>query len=108
MGRQAAGPPRTGSAEAADTERTAEDSRTLGERLRDVLQARGSFSLYIWPPDSKFRCWCREVSGQGWFDFIILVFIAANCITLGTCQCKVRSSVVIPSDGEAHHPSLVN
>ena len=108
MGRQAAGLQRPGSAEAADTERTAEDSRTLGERLRDVLQSRGSFSLYIWPPDSKFRCWCREVSGQGWFDFIILVFIAANCITLGTCPSKVRSSVVTPSDGEAHHPSLVN
>ena len=30
----------------------------------------------------RFRIWCCDLTSQGWFDFIILLFIACNCITL--------------------------
>ena len=30
----------------------------------------------------RFRLWCQSLTEQAWFDFIILVFIACNCITL--------------------------
>jgi hypothetical protein len=26
--------------------------------------------------------WCCELTSQAWFDFIVLIFIASNCITL--------------------------
>ncbi len=31
---------------------------------------------------SRFRCWCCELTSKAWFDFIVLIFIASNCITL--------------------------
>ncbi len=30
----------------------------------------------------RFRLKCQALTEQAWFDFIILVFIASNCITL--------------------------
>ena len=59
------------------------DTRNLYEKLRDFYNKRYSHSLFIWPPNSDFRRHCRLISQEGWFDFIILVFIAGNCITLG-------------------------
>ena len=59
------------------------DTRNLYEKLRDFYNNRYSHSLFIWPPNSEFRRHCKLISQEGWFDFIILVFIAGNCITLG-------------------------
>ena len=28
------------------------------------------------------RRFCKDITSQGWFDFLILIFISANCITL--------------------------
>jgi voltage-dependent calcium channel T type alpha-1G len=30
----------------------------------------------------RIRIFCKDLTSQGWFDFIILTFISANCITL--------------------------
>ena len=30
----------------------------------------------------RIRMFCQDLTSQGWFDFIILTFISANCITL--------------------------
>ena len=30
----------------------------------------------------RIRLFCQDLTSQGWFDFIILTFISANCITL--------------------------
>ena len=62
---------------------TVEDSRSVGQRLRDFMNSRAAHSLYIWSPQSRFRVWCQEMSEEGGLDFVILIFIAANCITLG-------------------------
>lgn len=30
----------------------------------------------------RFRIWCKSIIQKAYFDFIVLIFIAANCITL--------------------------
>ena len=56
--------------------------KSLKERLTEFFKKRESYSLYIFDEDSQSRKFCAFVTSQDWFDFIILTFIAANCITL--------------------------
>ena len=60
----------------------ARHQKTIREKFREFVAKRETYSLYIWPPDSALRVKCAELTSQGWFDFIILTFISANCITL--------------------------
>ncbi|UYV83726.1 CACNA1G [Cordylochernes scorpioides] len=50
--------------------------------LFDCLKEREDYALFIFPLDNKFRKWCKYLADAKWFDYIILVFIAMNCITL--------------------------
>ena len=43
---------------------------------------RGDYSFWLFSPQDRFRIWCAKLTSQNWFDFIILTFISANCITL--------------------------
>lgn len=52
------------------------------EKLKEFTAERDTYSLYIWAPGHRFRMFCQDLTSKGWFDFIILVFISANCITL--------------------------
>lgn len=45
-------------------------------------EERDSYSLYIFPETNKFRKLCYWFVNQKWFDNVILLFIALNCITL--------------------------
>ena len=56
--------------------------KSFKEEIREYFVQRQSHSLYIFDEDSKTRQVCQRLTSQDWFDFIILVFIAANCITL--------------------------
>jgi len=56
--------------------------KSLAEKFREYLAKRETHSLYIWQPNSRLRLFCQDLTSQGWFDFIILTFISANCITL--------------------------
>ncbi|XP_055678127.1 voltage-dependent T-type calcium channel subunit alpha-1G isoform X3 [Lutzomyia longipalpis] len=49
---------------------------------RNFTEERDDFSLYIFPPENKFRIICSWFVNQKWFDNVILLFIALNCITL--------------------------
>ncbi|GAB0089753.1 Voltage-dependent T-type calcium channel subunit alpha [Sergentomyia squamirostris] len=49
---------------------------------RTFTEERDDFSLYIFPPDNKFRGICSWFVNQKWFDNVILLFIGLNCITL--------------------------
>ncbi|XP_052759343.1 voltage-dependent T-type calcium channel subunit alpha-1G [Galleria mellonella] len=40
------------------------------------------YSLYIFSPDNKMRRFCTWMVTRSWFDNIVLLFIALNCITL--------------------------
>uniref|UniRef100_A0A1A9VSZ6 Ion transport domain-containing protein n=1 Tax=Glossina austeni TaxID=7395 RepID=A0A1A9VSZ6_GLOAU len=54
------------------------------ERLvpKDFTEERRTYSLYIFPEDNKFRQICSWFVSQKWFDNVVLLFIALNCITL--------------------------
>ncbi|XP_023326004.1 voltage-dependent T-type calcium channel subunit alpha-1G [Eurytemora carolleeae] len=55
---------------------------TILARIQKVLKDREAYSLYIFKPEDKIRTFCQDLTSKGWFDFVILVFISANCITL--------------------------
>ncbi|XP_073945551.1 ca[2+]-channel protein alpha[[1]] subunit T isoform X2 [Choristoneura fumiferana] len=46
------------------------------------LKDKEDYSLYIFPPGNKIRRLCTWMVTRGWFDNIVLLFIALNCITL--------------------------
>lgn len=50
--------------------------------LDSWTEERDSYSLYIFPETNKFRKMCFWFVNQKWFDNVILLFIALNCITL--------------------------
>lgn len=45
-------------------------------------EERDSYSMYIFPETNRFRKACFWFVNQKWFDNVILLFIALNCITL--------------------------
>ncbi|XP_021929198.1 voltage-dependent T-type calcium channel subunit alpha-1H-like isoform X2 [Zootermopsis nevadensis] len=49
---------------------------------RGCLKERDDYSLYLFPPHNRFRIMCRKLVDKKWFDNMILLFIALNCITL--------------------------
>lgn len=57
-------------------------SAALQKRFEVLTENRESHSLYIFAEDNKFRLACDWFVSQKWFDNVILLFIALNCITL--------------------------
>nr|XP_040563889.1 voltage-dependent T-type calcium channel subunit alpha-1H-like isoform X2 [Lepeophtheirus salmonis] len=51
-------------------------------KWRRFLYRRDAYTLYVFHPNHKIRLKCTEITSRGWFDFIVLLFIASNCITL--------------------------
>ncbi|XP_065366192.1 voltage-dependent T-type calcium channel subunit alpha-1G isoform X2 [Calliphora vicina] len=58
--------------------------KILIERLvpHDFTNERRTYSLYIFPENNRFRRICIWFVNQKWFDNLVLLFIALNCITL--------------------------
>ncbi|XP_054086828.1 uncharacterized protein LOC105219445 [Zeugodacus cucurbitae] len=58
--------------------------KMLIERLKptNLTEQRESYSLYIFAEDNRFRELCTWFVEQKWFDNVVLLFIALNCITL--------------------------
>ncbi|XP_023310380.1 voltage-dependent T-type calcium channel subunit alpha-1H [Anoplophora glabripennis] len=46
------------------------------------LKEKDDYSLYLFSPNNRFRKYCCWLVKQNWFDNIVLLFIALNCITL--------------------------
>ncbi|XP_011061777.1 PREDICTED: voltage-dependent T-type calcium channel subunit alpha-1G isoform X4 [Acromyrmex echinatior] len=49
---------------------------------KGCLQERDNYSLYLFPPNNRFRILCQWFVDQKWFDNVVLLFIGLNCITL--------------------------
>nr|XP_034187863.1 voltage-dependent T-type calcium channel subunit alpha-1G isoform X2 [Osmia lignaria] len=49
---------------------------------KGCLKERDDYSLYLFPPNNRFRVLCRWFVDQRWFDNVVLFFIGLNCITL--------------------------
>ena len=43
---------------------------------------RQRYSLFLFSPRNRFRVVCRKLTSSKWFDYSILLFIFANCITI--------------------------
>ncbi|XP_044760613.1 voltage-dependent T-type calcium channel subunit alpha-1H isoform X2 [Coccinella septempunctata] len=52
------------------------------EPTASFMKEREDYALYLFPSDSGFRQWCQWFIEQKWFDNVVLLFIALNCITL--------------------------
>lgn len=46
------------------------------------MKERDEYALYVFPPHNRFRQLCTWLVAQNWFDNVVLLFIAMNCITL--------------------------
>ncbi|XP_063708918.1 voltage-dependent T-type calcium channel subunit alpha-1G [Culicoides brevitarsis] len=69
----------------SNSETNIEKSKTFLDNLpqiRTLLENRQDFSLYLFHENNKFRKTCTWIINQKWFDNVVLLFIALNCITL--------------------------
>ncbi|XP_075889957.1 voltage-dependent T-type calcium channel subunit alpha-1G isoform X3 [Nelusetta ayraudi] len=56
--------------------------RWLEKKQPEWCRQRDTWSLYLFPPDSKFRYVCNKIISHKMFDHIVLVIIFLNCITI--------------------------
>ncbi|XP_069056149.1 voltage-dependent T-type calcium channel subunit alpha-1G isoform X1 [Pleurodeles waltl] len=62
----------------------------LMARLPECCKKRDSWSLYTFPPHSKFRMMCNKIIAHKMFDHIVLVIIFLNCITIAMERPKIE------------------
>ncbi|KAK7930655.1 hypothetical protein WMY93_007050 [Mugilogobius chulae] len=48
----------------------------------DWCESREDWSVYLFSPQNKFRVLCQSIIAHKLFDYIVLVFIFLNCITV--------------------------
>ncbi|KAM9336088.1 voltage-dependent T-type calcium channel subunit alpha-1G [Symphorus nematophorus] len=56
--------------------------RWLEKKQPQWCRERDTWSLYLFPPDSRFRIVCNKIITHEMFDHIVLVIIFLNCITI--------------------------
>ncbi|XP_029570707.1 voltage-dependent T-type calcium channel subunit alpha-1G-like [Salmo trutta] len=80
--------------EAAEEEvvgRFARLSRWLERKQPEWCRKRDTWSLYILPPDSRFRMACNKIITHKMFDHIVLVIIFLNCITIAMERPRIEA-----------------
>ncbi|XP_076301495.1 ca[2+]-channel protein alpha[[1]] subunit T isoform X2 [Lasioglossum baleicum] len=70
---------------------------------KGCLKERDDYSLYLFPPNNRFRVFCRELVDRKWFDNVVLFFIGLNCITLA-----MERPNIPPDSGERLFLSTAN
>ncbi|XP_039643845.1 voltage-dependent T-type calcium channel subunit alpha-1G isoform X3 [Perca fluviatilis] len=68
--------------EEANLGRFARLFRWLEKKQPEWCRQRDTWSLYLFPPESRFRILCSKIINHGMFDHIVLVIIFLNCITI--------------------------
>uniref|UniRef100_A0A667YQL9 Voltage-dependent T-type calcium channel subunit alpha n=1 Tax=Myripristis murdjan TaxID=586833 RepID=A0A667YQL9_9TELE len=68
--------------EEANLGRFARLFRWLEKKQPDWCRQRDTWSLYLFPPDSRFRIACNKIITHKMFDHVVLVIIFLNCITI--------------------------
>ncbi|XP_075240799.1 voltage-dependent T-type calcium channel subunit alpha-1G-like isoform X6 [Convolutriloba macropyga] len=51
-------------------------------RFHPCFMEREHYSLYIFPPENRFRKQMHDLIRMNWFDYVILIFILANCAAM--------------------------
>ncbi|XP_056135687.1 voltage-dependent T-type calcium channel subunit alpha-1I-like [Lampris incognitus] len=55
----------------------------------DWCETREDWSIYLFSPQNKFRLLCRSIIAHKLFDYVVLVFIFLNCITVALERPKI-------------------
>ncbi len=48
----------------------------------NIFEKRSEYSLYLFSKENSIRKFCYYLTLQKWFENVILLFVALNCITL--------------------------
>uniref|UniRef100_A0A4W6CPQ3 Voltage-dependent T-type calcium channel subunit alpha n=1 Tax=Lates calcarifer TaxID=8187 RepID=A0A4W6CPQ3_LATCA len=72
--------------------------RWLEKKQPEWCRQRDTWSLYLFPPDSRFRILCNKIITHKMFDHIVLVIIFLNCITIAMERPRIdpTSAVIHP------------
>ncbi|KAM9296764.1 voltage-dependent T-type calcium channel subunit alpha-1G [Gastrophryne carolinensis] len=62
----------------------------IAAKLPTWCKERETWSLYIFPPYSKFRLMCNKIITHPMFDHVVLVIIFLNCITIAMERPKIE------------------
>ncbi|KAM3910071.1 voltage-dependent T-type calcium channel subunit alpha-1G-like [Leptodactylus fuscus] len=61
----------------------------IRSHLPEWCRDRETWSLYLFPPYSKFRLMCHKIITHRMFDHVVLVIIFLNCITIAMERPKI-------------------
>ncbi|OTF74089.1 voltage-dependent T-type calcium channel subunit alpha-1H-like [Euroglyphus maynei] len=53
------------------------------------MTVREEYSLFIFSPTNRFRRYCTWIADHPYFDYIVLIFISMNCVTLAMERPKI-------------------
>uniref|UniRef100_A0A8B9RFN9 Calcium channel, voltage-dependent, T type, alpha 1G subunit n=1 Tax=Astyanax mexicanus TaxID=7994 RepID=A0A8B9RFN9_ASTMX len=65
--------------------------RWFERKQPEWCRQRGTWSLYLFPPESKFRVTCNKIITHKMFDHVVLVIIFLNCITIAMERPRIES-----------------
>ncbi|KAM7382096.1 hypothetical protein PAMA_012798 [Pampus argenteus] len=78
--------------EEANLSRFARLFRWLEKKQPEWCRQRDTWSLYLFPPESRFRFVCNKIITHKMFDHVVLVIIFLNCITIAMERPRIEPS----------------
>ncbi|XP_030019168.1 voltage-dependent T-type calcium channel subunit alpha-1G-like [Sphaeramia orbicularis] len=66
--------------------------RWLEKKQPEWCRQRDTWSLYLFPPESRFRITCNKIITHKMFDHVVLVIIFLNCITIAMERPRIDPS----------------
>ncbi|XP_029953373.1 voltage-dependent T-type calcium channel subunit alpha-1G isoform X4 [Salarias fasciatus] len=66
--------------------------RWLEKKQPEWCRQRDTWSLYLFPPESRFRIGCNKIITHKMFDHVVLVIIFLNCITIAMERPRIDPS----------------
>ncbi|XP_026171699.1 voltage-dependent T-type calcium channel subunit alpha-1G [Mastacembelus armatus] len=64
----------------------------LEKKQPEWCRQRDTWSLYLFPPESRFRILCNKIITHKMFDHVVLVIIFLNCITIAMERPRIDPS----------------
>uniref|UniRef100_A0A672IHT7 Voltage-dependent T-type calcium channel subunit alpha n=1 Tax=Salarias fasciatus TaxID=181472 RepID=A0A672IHT7_SALFA len=69
--------------------------RWLEKKQPEWCRQRDTWSLYLFPPESRFRIGCNKIITHKMFDHVVLVIIFLNCITIAMERPRIDPSSAV-------------
>ncbi|XP_056111696.1 voltage-dependent T-type calcium channel subunit alpha-1G isoform X7 [Rhinichthys klamathensis goyatoka] len=66
--------------------------RWLDHKQPEWCRQRVTWSLYLFPPQSRFRVTCNKIISHKMFDHVVLIIIFLNCITIAMERPRIDPS----------------